>query len=221
MFPDRVFCYFAPFLAHDNDTWIRVIRAGSRWTIVGLQQAEYRDFEASSDGGVHLVATKPVLLAQFCKSHSADGNRFSDPFMTIVPPVEQYSNSYAFSTIDSLFGREQEGDDFVQYVNVIAATEHIDGILLDDSPLDSYLLELEWVELFRGFSVRDQPDFSMCTARLDRGVHLLRHVDPLVRFHVYSIRVEVPGVVRASARTEHRGGTTYLPGEVPSDWRSF
>lgn len=151
---------------------------GQLWTIPALDPGDYSDFEASSFESIHVVASKAVLLAQLCKSNDADGNRFSDPFMLIVPPVKQYSNDYTFSTLTTLF----EGEEFIHYLNVIVETERLGGILLDGVPFRDYVLERDWKEVLRNNSDINQPTYSVATVKLDSGVHMLRHLDSSVFF---------------------------------------
>ena len=43
-------------------------------------------------------ASSPVLLVQFAIGRSREPSEYGDPFMMMIPPVEQYSNNYTFVT---------------------------------------------------------------------------------------------------------------------------
>ena len=43
-----------------------------------------------------LQASNPVLLVQFAIGAAREPSLYGDPFMMMIPPVEQYSNNYAF-----------------------------------------------------------------------------------------------------------------------------
>lgn len=49
-----------------------------------------------------IIGTKPILVAQFSNGSRFD-NTVSDPFMQLIPPVEQYDSSYTVSTPSSGF----------------------------------------------------------------------------------------------------------------------
>lgn len=53
---------------------------------------EVREFTLGRDRLCSIVANKPVLLIQYSLGYSLDN--VGDPFMLVIPPVEQYSNNY-------------------------------------------------------------------------------------------------------------------------------
>lgn len=79
-----------------------------------------------------ITATSPVLVAQYSPGQSFDGV-VSDPFMMLVPPSEQFLNSYSFAALEEALG-------FVNnFVNVVAPTADVPTISLDGVPVDTSL----------------------------------------------------------------------------------
>src|SRR5690606_41553497 len=62
-----------------------------------------------------ITADAPVLLAQYSPGQSFDGV-ISDPFMMLIPPSEQFLNSYNFATLTQSVGFRNS------FVNVMAPT---------------------------------------------------------------------------------------------------
>lgn len=70
-------------------------------------------------------ANNPILVAQYSNSQTFDGNNppDADPFMVIVPPVEQFLGDYTVTTPQLGFP--------VNYINVVAPNSAIGNITLD------------------------------------------------------------------------------------------
>jgi hypothetical protein len=75
-------------------------------------------------GNNEITADKPVLVTQFSNGSTYDGV-ISDPFMTLVPPSEQFLSGYTFTTPGSGFE--------VNFVNVLARSDDAaaSAVLLD------------------------------------------------------------------------------------------
>ena len=109
-------------------------------TIASLDEGEYLEFEVDSNDFAYIEADKPVLLVQFCKSYQSDYNRKSDPFMSLVPPLTQYSDYYTFTTADTLTGEE----DYEHYVNILVQRGGTSRFLLDGQLLKSTDMLAGW-----------------------------------------------------------------------------
>ena len=102
---------------------------------------DVREFNTMFNSSCWFEASEPVLLAQFSQGSSSDGNRRADPFMVLVPPLEQSRSSYYISTFTSqaLSGRN--------YLNILVEAprtpvdEPFDprGVLINDEPVDLQL----------------------------------------------------------------------------------
>ena len=73
-------------------------------------------------------STRPVLVAQYSNGSQFDGVT-SDPFEMLVPPFEQYLNSYTVTTPASGFARN--------FINVVVPTAELATFRLDGNPVDS------------------------------------------------------------------------------------
>ena len=103
------------FLAATDGTEVRV--NGALVATLNAGQVHEQILTTSS----HIEATQPVLVAQFANGSSFSGNP-GDPFMMIVPPYEQFLNSYTVTTPASGFVQS--------YVSVVAPGNGA-GITLD------------------------------------------------------------------------------------------
>lgn len=111
-------------LASTNGTTITIGNIGT----VTLNAGQYWEFELSQVGS-YISSNNPVLLAQYSQGHDCDNIKNSDPFMTILSPLEQSITYTNFSHIDKstiLSGF---------YVNIIAKTSNINNIKLDGLPI--------------------------------------------------------------------------------------
>lgn len=99
---------------------------GERKAILNAGQLYEQIIEVTSV----ISTTGPALVAQYSNSSSYD-NVTSDPFMMLVPPVEQSLSHYTFSTPGSGFA--------INYVNIVAPTSAIGSIKLDQYPIDTQL----------------------------------------------------------------------------------
>lgn len=84
------------------------------------------------EGPSHVVATKPILVAQFSNGQNYDGV-VSDPFMMLVPPYEQFLNRYTISTPASGFAGH--------YVNIVAPAAAVGKVQVDGAavPADRFV----------------------------------------------------------------------------------
>lgn len=124
-----------------------------------LDSAAY-DIEVPSDTIAIITSSKPVLVAQLCKSHGADGNRDSDPFISLVSPVSLYTSSFSFAT-----PVDYAGDDYYQsYLNIISRTASVGNILYDGKVLDTTIFQRSWTEI-------DDTGFSAAVIHVTPGRH--------------------------------------------------
>ena len=128
-----------------------------------------------------LQATKPVLVVQYSYGHRADACRHGmvgDPFMSIIPPVVQYLNSYILALIDILSGPVLE-----RYVSVSVHVEffHSNHIIFDDAPLESN--STAWHTIYCA-------DGKICgyaiSKPLDNRTHHIYHADENATIFVHS-----------------------------------
>lgn len=123
-----------------------------------LDQGEFYEFDLNSNQACRIIASKKVLLAQYCRSQEADGNNgVGDPFMIILSPVSQKVNDVTFEAYETDLVRD------IFYVNIITQTSEIKNITLDGTDISSY---------FRTFPNRK---FSYAQVPLSAGTHRLHN----------------------------------------------
>lgn len=77
-------------------------------------------------------ATAPILVAQFKKTAGSSGNRLlSDPFMMIVPPKEQFMNTYRVINVQVFEGIIPSPVYSAQYICLVAPDDQLNGITID------------------------------------------------------------------------------------------
>lgn len=106
-----------------------------------------------------IEASAPVLVAQYSPGQSFDGV-ISDPFMMLIPPSEQFLSSYDFVTLTREVGFNHS------FVNVMAPTSALDGMVLDGQPVDRGL-----------FHPVGQSGFSAAQIMLEPGAHSIRALE--------------------------------------------
>ena len=63
----------------------------------GLSSGSFHEFKGSSSTFLSVEMTRPAMLVQYSQGSTTDGT-LSDPFMIVLPPIEQYRFSYTVST---------------------------------------------------------------------------------------------------------------------------
>ena len=138
---------------------------------VNLNSYDFHTVDIPSTDFCWIEGTEKILVAQFCIGSSADGVA-SDPFMAIVPPVDQYSNSYTLATVPSVV------QTYTHYLNILIpeAFYQLDQIFLNGVALS-------------GSSVVSINRFGVTQVRVVRttvseGVQTLYHTNPLAQLGV-------------------------------------
>ena len=106
--------------------------------ITTLNSAEF--FEAPADQTFIVNSNKPISVAQYKKTSNNFGSDFniSDPYMLIIPPKEQYLNSYRIISIKSWDYSSSKG--FFP-----AFTEHYISLIVPDTAINS--IEIDSVKV--------------------------------------------------------------------------
>ncbi len=109
------------FMASQNGTQVMVNGAATGPVL------NFGDFyETILTTNSFVSANKPILAVQFSNSQTWDGV-LADPFMMVIPPYQQFLDSYGFSTPVSGFS--------TNYFNSAVETSGVSGMLLDGSTL--------------------------------------------------------------------------------------
>ena len=115
-------------------------RSSTTFTIACNIQSQTRSYSLGSPGNfqeVHLAdnsycsieSSAPVLVTQFAYGSSSDGVA-ADPFMVMIPPVDQFSNRYVFNVLTFT----------TNFITVFVAPEYYqrDRIIFDGSNVQSW-----------------------------------------------------------------------------------
>ena len=103
--------------------------------ILTLDAGEFSEFNISSSSFCYFESNQPVLMVQFSVASDLDQVLAGDPFMVVVPPIEQYRNSYNISIFNSSV------DDPTQvgtnYINILIPADSAspDEIRFDGQPI--------------------------------------------------------------------------------------
>ena len=125
-----------PFRNRTTGYIYRVIAARSktRFNVLGqvfmlAREGLFREFNQPMALALSISSNKPVLVVQYAKGGVVD--RVGDPFMTIIPPIEQYvAGSVVFHTC-SVSGK----DNFTSYASVSVTSWDLFNIYLNNAPL--------------------------------------------------------------------------------------
>lgn len=167
--------YAVPLKLRTKDTY-RILAAEDE-TIVNIEglnltrtldSGEFYEFDLNSNQACRIIASKKLLLAQYCRSQEADGNNgVGDPFMIILSPVSQKVNDVTFEAYETDLVRD------IFYANIITLTSEIRNINLDGSDISSY---------FMTFPNRK---FSYAQVPLSAGTHRLQNPNKSGGFLAY------------------------------------
>ena len=130
----------------------------------------WQEFEITPSSFCSITSTGPILVAQFSLGTVRD-RLPGDPFIMMLPPVEQFSNNYVFDVLPTFV---------VNYITVYVAPEYFqpDRIFVDNNSLDSSL----WSEIYCSGSITCGyiTRVNLTTA----GEHRLYHLDQDARVGV-------------------------------------
>jgi hypothetical protein len=122
----------APLATRSNGDTFRILAAQNNTavTINGANVATLNQgafVELTLTGASQILATGPVLVAQYANGENYDGDLNSDPSETLIQPVSQYSNEYVLAP-DTV--------DFTpNFVNLVVPTAAVNGATINGVPV--------------------------------------------------------------------------------------
>ena len=144
-----------------------------------LQNAgDFRQFIYRNDCFCCVECNLPCLLVQYSLSSGYDNNTESDPFMCIIPPVQQYSKDY-----ETIFFESQALDtgvrvQFDAQMNLVVPVEcSPSGLQFDGNPLVG--VTFVDIKCSDGFVCGRGAQFD---PTMNTGVHNVTHIDPTCKF---------------------------------------
>ncbi len=206
----------APLLTRTNYDWFRIMAAedstdvhinctrsdGSSGysTVVNLNAKEYFANSIPSTDFCWIEGSNRILVLQFSVGQSADGVP-SDPFMAMVPPVDQYSNSYTLATVPSVVQQ------YTHHMNIFipAAFYQPDQIFLNGQALNQTGLQITSIRRFgttQAYAAR---------TTVPEGVQTLYHTNRLAQLGVLMYgfggfnSYGYPGGLRLQQIGKHKG----------------
>ncbi|MFW6277386.1 MAG: PKD domain-containing protein, partial [Prolixibacteraceae bacterium] len=179
--------YFTvPLKSREQDRF-RIMAANNNTTvnITGrapfvLNRGEFTEQAFSHEDPKHIIADKPILVAQFSQSNHSDSTFTGgdgDPFMMILSSTAQTKNDVtfvAYKSPDIDFEKFEYSGIQKYFINVIAKTEDVPGMVLNAASLQ---------DKFRPFP--DNPDYSYLQKEIEQGTHRLRNLNPEGKFLAY------------------------------------
>ena len=130
-----------------------------------IERGEYLDYGVLNMTTEHIKCSKKCMVAQFNQGSQVDITQ-TDPFMMLLPPVDQYSNSFLFATPVRF-----DNSEFTNYVSVVASNLTVAGGILFDNAL-----------IYSNWTTVNNTDYVTTGFSAEVGVHLLRHPDASARF---------------------------------------
>lgn len=142
---------------------------------VPIRLAESGDFYTFNlDDQISKVVSSDKTIALALFANGGCNGYMGDPTMVLIPPIQQFSSDYSFSTI-SVNGR-----DLTNSLAIVIAENYITGLLLDGQQLPS----TNW------YTVEGRNDIKYTEFRISSGAHSIHHLDKSVTFLAISTGVE-------------------------------
>ena len=153
------------FLAATNGTRLAI----NGKIVASLDRGQF--YEQIIDGPAEILASQPVLAAQYANGSDFDGTT-GDPFMMLIPPFEQFGGDYILSTAHGVVWQGFPPSDVFtnNYVNLTVRTNGVGTILLDDVPVPAGCFQLIGNHGYAGAQVPVSPGAHHFSAPVPFGV---------------------------------------------------
>ena len=118
-----------------------------------------------------IEATSPILVSQFASGGGFETDNFGDPFVMMIPPIEQYSNNYVLQALP-----EFEGN----YLTIYVAPEYFrpDRIFVNSSNIN----ESQWITV--NCALSEAVCGYIARVSITSGDHRVYHEDSFARVGV-------------------------------------
>ena len=150
----------------------------------GVSAGDVVDFNVSSGLYCQFTSDKPVLLMQFSFGGRVDNVSNADPFMMMIPPVEQYRSQYLISTFESQTTTEQ------YFINVVMEAQFERTSLL----IDGSSITQDWSDIPCSSDMRSTCAYGVqVSINVSDAAHVISHEDASATFgvNVYSFGYRV------------------------------
>jgi hypothetical protein len=129
--------------------------------VANLNAGDFHETSLASTSYNRITANKPILVGQFSKSTSADGVT-SDPFFALVPPDEQFLNSYIISAGTPNIP--------INYLNITSPTANTGSVQVDGATVPGGAWTVIPGTTFSGAQVSISPGIHTVTSNLPIGL---------------------------------------------------
>lgn len=133
------------------------------------KEGDFVELDIPSNESHIITCSESCLVTLYCKGKNIDGV-LADPFMMLLPPTEQFSNSYIFATPDD----ERVKKEFDNFLTIVVKTHDKDGVILDRESLD----DEDW-------QIVPGSEYSYLRKEISSGIHFADHESPIVGFGLY------------------------------------
>ena len=167
--------YTIKILAAYNSTIVNIHCNNTR-KVYTINEGGFVNVTSSMQEYCAIYSNKKLLVAQFSHGASED-NEYGDPMMLLVPPTDQYSNKFGFSTIRNTW---QSG--YNHNINIIVMSQYYQPnmIYLIAGGVNRSLLTQQWVPI----KVNSITEAHATHVNIPEGVTEIFHSDPAAQLMV-------------------------------------
>ncbi len=123
-------------VASRENTNVQIGCTNDKSMSISLDTGEMSQLVISSDSSCYFKSNQPILLVQFSMSSNVDSGSLGDPFMIIIPPVEQYRSRYNIQSFRSSVSTEAQIGSY--FLNILFPVDTSpSGIRLNDRNISS------------------------------------------------------------------------------------
>ncbi|XP_053380357.1 uncharacterized protein LOC128548860 [Mercenaria mercenaria] len=162
--------FVSRILVENSFSSVTVSNISESYRLTPSSSSQYFETEA-----LVLTSDHPFSLTQYGVSYDSDDNS-GNPFMTVVPGVDQYINNYIFTVPHGYYGNLK------QYVSLIVPKMYKDSLVLDGMSLHVY-------NQTNRAKILDDPapfdTYTILTFRVNEGYHHFYHSSEKVTFGVF------------------------------------
>jgi hypothetical protein len=160
--------YVIRVIARDDSTVVSINGEKMAW----LMRGEYREFDTLRFDAM-ITASKPILVAQYCTSTTADSVYVGDPFILLAIPDNRFINEVTTTSVTT--------GSWENYLNVVVPDSGVSTLFIDNTlvSLGKFPMQISI------FSERRLPaaKATIFTFKVPPGRHILRCASPMA---VYS-----------------------------------
>ncbi|VDI70743.1 Hypothetical predicted protein, partial [Mytilus galloprovincialis] len=149
-----------------------VVNISGRNPVNLLESGDFFTFNLNDRSSKTVSSDKQIALTLFANG-GCKGN-LGDPAMILIPPIQQYSSNYTFSTVSL------DGNDFINSIVLVISDNFKSGLRFDNKPLSASTWD----------SVDGRSDIKYTDFIITSGAHYVSHINPMVTFLAVSTGIQ-------------------------------